>query len=205
MSGRARIDAISDDNLSAFLAQPPRCCTADALAGAGHNANLLGQPASARRPDIKLNCHEPLLHRQGRFDAFARERQIAKSVPRGSGERIGERRCGGALGRFSAPQKRLPRPVKNMDSHAVRDRIETKDRVGGPIDAGDARVVEGYAFVKGPADRLDDAAFDLVDQSVGIDRLPRIDGSDRTQDAGAAGIARHLHFHGNCAIGCEFL
>ena len=79
------------------------------------------------------------------------------------------------------PQKRCAGPVENMDIQALGDGSEPQDWVGRPIDAGDAGVVEGHALVERPADRLDDAAFDLIDQPVGIDDLAAVDGGDRRE------------------------
>jgi hypothetical protein len=59
--GRTGIDAISDDDFSAFLAQPSRCCPSNSLTCAGHNTHLVRKPASASRPGVQLDCHKSLL------------------------------------------------------------------------------------------------------------------------------------------------
>ena len=84
-------------------------------------------------------------------------------------------------------------------------RIETQDRIGLPVDAGDPGIVEGNAFIQGPAHRLHDRAFDLVDQPVRIDHLPAVDRRHRADQAWTAGLAIYLNLGSNGAIGRQIL
>lgn len=59
-----------------------------------------------------------------------------------------------------------------VDEHhlyVVGDLGEAQDGVGGPLQAGDAAVVEGDFLVQRAAERLDDVALYLVVQAVGAD------------------------------------
>src|SRR3954454_251191 len=60
----------------------------------------------------------------------------------------------------------------NLD---LRNLTEAQDRIFRPAGAGDALPVEADAFLQYPARGLDGAAFDLVDDAVGIDGLTDID------------------------------
>src|SRR6202008_1329482 len=97
-----------------------------------------------------------------------------------------------ALPGFAAAEEGLPRPVDHVHLDTVGYGIETQDRVGRPVDAGDARVVEGHAFVERPARRLQDRAFRLVGDPVRVDRLPAVDRRDRAHEARPAGLAIDL-------------
>src|SRR3954466_9603975 len=52
---------------------------------------------------------------------------------------------------------------------------EAQDRIFRPARTGDALPVEADAFLQHPACGLNGAAFDLVDDAVGIDRFADID------------------------------
>jgi len=127
--------------------------------------------------------------------ALIRPRVSGKSRnrwPVASGDRVCNRRRGRTLPALAAAKERLSGPINDMHLDTVRDGIEAQNGVGRPIDAGDPRVVETHAFVKRPACRLEDCAFDLVDQTVGIDRLAAVDCGDRTHQPDAAGIPGRL-------------
>ena len=49
--------AIGADDLAAFLAQPPGRRPSDPLAGAGHDAHFVLEPAGAGRPGIQVARH----------------------------------------------------------------------------------------------------------------------------------------------------
>ena len=64
-------------------------------------------------------------------------------------------------------------PLKEFDHH-FRYLGEAKDRICTPAIAGDAVAIKANALLQDPAGGLDRAAFDLVDNSVRIDRLADI-------------------------------
>src|SRR5439155_14610929 len=63
------------------------------------------------------------------------------------------------------------------------DFAEAQDRVALPVARADAGGVEADAFLQGPADRLDDAAFELVLGAVRVDDEPGIGGAPDAGDA----------------------
>ena len=103
------------------------------------------------------------------------------------------------------PRNGWPGPVDDVNLDAFGHRIETQDRIGLPVDAGDPGVVEGNAFVQRPAHRLHDRAFDLVDQPVRIDHLAAVDRRHRADQTRTAGLAVHLNLGSNGAIGRQIL
>src|SRR5689334_9851873 len=92
-----------------------------------------------------------------------------------------------------------------MRLHAVRHGVEAQDRIGRPVDARNARVVEGDALIQGPAHGLQDAAFDLVADTVRIDDLAGIDRGDGAHHARAPRFALYFDFAREGAIGGEVL
>src|ERR1700710_1287382 len=93
------------------------------------------------------------------------------------------------------------RPLDQFDLY-IRYLAEAKDRVFGPIVAGDALPVEADAFLQDPTRGLDRAAFDLVDDAIGIDGFTDIDRQGQFPDADVLG-ALDLGDHG--AIGAGVL
>ncbi len=126
--------------------------------------------------------------RRSLLDALARQRQVAQPLSRGVGDGVCNRCRRRSLPGFAAAEERQAGPVDDVDLDAVRHRIETQDRIGLPVDAGDPGVVEGHAFVQRPAHRLHDRAFDLVDQPVRIDHLAAVDGRHRADQTRTAGL-----------------
>src|SRR5205807_8748636 len=85
-------------------------------------------------------------------------------------------------------EEALVRLIKN-DHLDLRHFLEAQDGIVGPGTRRDARAVEAQRFLEGPACRLDHAAFDLVDDAVGIDDLSDVDGCDCGPDADLAALA----------------
>ena len=85
-----------------------------------------------------------------------------------------------------APTGSHLRPLDQFDFD-LRHLAEAKDRVFRPAGAGDALPVEADAFLQHPAGGLDRAAFDLVDDAVGIDGFADIDRQGQLPDADILG------------------
>ena len=88
--------------------------------------------------------------------------------------RIRNGRGGGALGGFTCTQWRIERfSILRIAGHEVylylRHFTETQDRVGIPMRAGDIICIPMRLFFQGPAGRLNSAAFQLRDGTVGMD------------------------------------
>src|SRR5437899_4271388 len=139
--------------------------------------------------------------REGALEPRAVERQLAHAHAGRMRQRIGERASSGALRGFAGAQKRLAGPVDDVHLEALRRVREAQDRVARPVAAGDARIVEGRGFEARPADRLQDAALDLVLDAVGIDRLAAVDRGDDAQHAHVRSLALDLNFHRDRRIG----
>src|SRR6202020_589218 len=73
------------------------------------------------------------------------------------------------------------RPRYHLDVH-FRHLAETQDRIFAPGVAGDAVRIEANPFLQHPARHLDRAAFDLVDDAVGIDGFADIHRKRQTLD-----------------------
>src|SRR3954453_9523869 len=108
--------------------------------------------------------------------------QVANSFPDSVRDRIGD--CAGrrTLAGLARAQERQTRTIDQVNFDAVGHLRKSHNRIGGPINAADARVVETNTFIKCPASRLQDGPFDLVYQAVGIDHLPAIDGGHRPRE-----------------------
>ena len=113
-----------------------------------------------------------------------------------------------AIAAVTGPWAASPAPTGSISgrwisstSH-VRYLAEAKDRVFGPSVAGDALPVEADAFLQDPTRGLDRAAFDLVDDAIGIDGFTDIDRDGQLPDADILG-ALDLGDHG--AIGAGVL
>lgn len=107
--------------------------------------------------------------------------------------------------RLAATEKRHSWPIEDMHLDLVRHGVEAQDRIGLPVHAGDARVVERNALVQLPAHRLHDGGFDLVGDAIRIDHLAGIDGGDRADQARAAGLAVDFDLGRDGAINGEVL
>ena len=106
---------------------------------------------------------------------------------------------------LAAAEEWLTGPVQDVNVDDVGNRIEPEDGIGLPIDAGDPCIVERNGFVQCPAHRLQDCAFDLVDQAVWIDDLAAIHRRHRTHQTRLPGLAVYFHLAGNSAISGEIL
>src|SRR5438067_6004585 len=122
-------------------------------------------------------------------DALRGNRQFPHANPSRVADRIGDC-CGGrTLGRLASTEERLAGAVDDMHLYAVRHATKAKDRIGTPVLAGDASVIESVRLVQGPARRLHNAALDLVADAVRIHRLPAIDRRHRAYDPNPPGIS----------------
>src|SRR3954451_15876019 len=88
--------------------------------------------------------------------------------------RVGDRRRHRAMRGFAGANRIHLRPLDQLDLN-IRYLAEAKDRVFRPVGAGDALPVEADAFLQDPAGGLDRAAFDLVDDAIGVDGFADID------------------------------
>src|SRR5439155_17718077 len=113
--------------------------------------------------------------------------------------RVGNRRRHGAMGGFAGANRIHLRPLDQLDLY-LRYLAEAKDRVFRPIGAGDALPVEADAFLQCPTRGLDGAAFDLVDDAIGIDGFTNIDGQGQLPDLNIRG-ALDLGDHGTIGAG----
>ena len=101
---------------------------------------------------------------------------------------------------LAGAEEGLARARDDMRLDRVRHGVEAQDRIARPIDAGDARLVEGDALVERPAHRLQDAALDLAADAVRVDDLAGIGGRDGADDARAPALALHLDLDREGAI-----
>src|SRR5690606_28306934 len=83
--------------------------------------------------------------------------------------------------------------------------VESDDRIARPILRQHRRIVEADFLLQRPAQRLDDAAGDLIDDAVRIDDVAAIVGADCTYDADTAIARVHLDLHGDGHEGGEVL
>ena len=99
---------------------------------------------------------------------------------------------------LAGTERAFVRPVDQhgLDLGHVR---HGQDRIVHPVLRQDPVAVEPHVLVQGPAHRLDDAAFDLVGQPVGIDDLPGIGRGPDARHLDDAGCAIHfnLGYHRN--------
>src|SRR5438105_2959456 len=106
----------------------------------------------------------PPLFLRGQYllHSVAIERQVADTHASRMGNGVGQ--CTGArtLRRLAGAEEMLAWPVDDVHVHALRDMREAQDRITRPVAARDARVGEHHRLERRPADRLDDAALDLV-------------------------------------------
>ena len=70
---------------------------------------------------------------------------------------------------------------------------ESQDRIEAPVEARYHRAIELHFFFQGAADRLDDVAFDLVSETVGIDDQTTVVGDDNALSH-IMTVSR-IHFH----------
>src|SRR5436190_15129169 len=103
------------------------------------------------------------------------ERQLPDALPGGTCYRVGNRGCRGPLTGLTRSEEGLARPIDHMDVHPLEQVIEPQDRIGAPIPAFDARLVEADRLMEGPARGLHDATFDLISDPVGVDSLTTVD------------------------------
>src|SRR5471030_918597 len=94
------------------------------------------------RPPKSLQGPTYSLHTERRLDALGCNGQIAEALAGCVGYRIGDCCRGRALSAFATAQERLPGPINHMHFDAVGNRVETKNGVSFPIDAGNAHIVE---------------------------------------------------------------
>src|SRR5438067_1396550 len=186
--------------------------TAAARGGRDRSPWLRTQMARSPRGKAELSpkALQAAAHRtprvaESRPDALLRQRQVANSPARGIRDRVCDRAGGRSLPALAAAEEWLARPVDDMHLDAVGNGVEAQDRVGRPVDAGDAGVVEADAFIQRPTRRLEDRAFHLIDQAVRIDRLPAIDGGDDAHQPDSAGLAFDFDLGSDRTIGGEIL
>jgi len=70
--------------------------------------------------------------------------------------------------------------------------------IGRPVDAGDPSLVERHRFIQRPTRRLDDAAFCLIADSIGVDNLAAVDCSNSPNKI--YGIRTDRFYRSNTAI-----
>src|SRR6266511_1420022 len=111
---------------------------------------------------------------QRRFDARRIERQVADAFAGCIGEGVddgGDRR---PLRAFACAERTLIRTVDQLDLDLRRFR-HGEDRIAGPVARQNPAPIETHLLLQRPAHRLDDAAFDLAGEPIGIDDQAGID------------------------------
>ena len=105
---------------------------------------------------------------QCRLDALARERDGTQPLPCRVEDRVRERRGHRRRRRFAGAKRRflLPQHEVDLDVGNVR---EGENRIARPVDTRHARAIEDDLFEQRARQRLQNAAFDLLRQCVGID------------------------------------
>src|SRR6185436_1548869 len=101
--------------------------------------------------------------------------------------------------------KRRSGPADDVDLDAVGDTREAQDWISTPIRTGNPHRVERHRLIQRPAQRLDDAAFDLVAYSVRIDCFAAIDGGHGPHEPQAPALAIDLRFARDRGIRGEIL
>src|SRR5947208_470553 len=82
--------------------------------------------------------------------------------------RIGHGCRDGRTRSFTSAVRGLIWPIN--ESHFKRGSFrEPEQRIADPIGAGYARAIEGDFFVQSPAECLDDVAFHLISETIGVD------------------------------------
>src|SRR2546430_8686224 len=110
-------------------------------------------------------------HPDGSLYPRSCERQLADALAGGACHRVGNRCCRWPLTGLAGAKEWLTRTIDHMDVHTLEQAVEPQDRIGAPITALDAGLVEAHCLVQGPARRLHDATLDLVFDAVGVDGL----------------------------------
>src|ERR1700675_810261 len=118
-----------------------------------------------------------LFLQDSRHDPLARQRQIADTGTERMGDGIADRGGSGASGDFADTERGLVPGVDEFNFN-LWHLAELQHRVGFPVERSDA-VIETDLLFKDPARRLDNAAFELVDDPIGVDHKP---GVARTPD-----------------------
>ena len=80
----------------------------------------------------------------------------------------------------------MPQHEIDLDVRHIR---ECEDRIARPVDARDPRAIEDDFFEQRARQRLQDAAFDLLRQRIGIDHEPAVVRTGHAQHAHRAGAA----------------
>src|SRR5574337_1633739 len=128
-------------------------------------ALLIGDVRCQRLQERPVSCLG-----QCRLDALGPERLLAQAHADRVIDGIADYRCCRTGGRLAATRGHELRAVVHQHHlDAVRDLVETQDRIARPIAAGDVRVVEGHFLVQRATDRLDHVALDLVLHAVWAD------------------------------------
>src|SRR5437773_4311663 len=106
----------------------------------------------------------------------------------------------------ASPQPRNGSPARSTMWTSTLSGTASKRRIGYFDQSTDAaRVVEADLLIEGPAQRLQDCAFDLVADTAGVDDLSGIHGSHDALDSDAPGLVLDGDLYGNGAIRREIL
>src|SRR5574337_238705 len=131
-----------------------------------------------------------------RLDTLGPERLLAQAHADRVVDGIADDRCRGAGRRLAATGRlELRTVVHQHDVDAVRNLVESQDRIARPVATGDMRVIEGYFLVQRAAHRLDDVALDLVAHAIRADDEAVVVGDDHAQDADLAGLLIDFNIH----------
>src|SRR6185437_8616629 len=109
-----------------------------------------------------------------RDQALARDRQIADAHAEAVEYGVRNGRGDRAMRGFTGADRIDLGALDHLDLN-LRHFGETQDRIVSPAIAGDTLTIKPHTLLQDPACRLDRAALDLVDHSVGIDGFADID------------------------------
>ena len=187
-------------NLSAMAPTAPNSpAMSNPVCALNAGARLPTRPCAAPPLRMFRLLHEVCFHCGD--EAVARDRQMAHPHAERIEHGVGDRRRDRAMRGFAGADRIHLRPLDQFDLY-LRHLAEAKDRVFGPTGAGDALPVEADAFLQDPARGLDRAAFDLVDDAIGIDGFADIDREGQLPDADVLGA---LDLGDHSAIGAGVL
>src|SRR6266851_2350826 len=121
--------------------------------------------------------------KQRRHHAVAGQWKITEAGAEGLGDGVADCRDGRAAGGFADSERRVVGDRVDQLDRDLGHLAEAQDRVALPVARTDAGGVEPHALLQGPADGLDDAAFELVDRAVRIDDEAGVGGAPDAGDA----------------------
>src|SRR5262245_33006352 len=103
----------------------------------------------------RCSCLQNSLHTLGR-EWYATETDTG-----GGEDRVGDDGRDGAGCRLARAHRRLVATVDQHDLDGLRHLAEAQERIGLPVQAGDASSIEADLFFQGAAQRLNNVALDL--------------------------------------------